>query len=111
MNAVLEAEKIISTLTRPEKVEVLEWIKRDLDELPTGIEKAAGVCGGSARIARTRIPVWTLEQYRRLGMTETAMLEAFPTLRAADLANAWLYVQNHRTEIDPDIKHNEAGDC
>ena len=59
---------------------------------------------------RTRIPVWTLKQYRRLGMTETAMLEAFSTMRAADLANAWLYVQNHRAEIDEDIQQNESDD-
>src|SRR5262249_37719114 len=31
-----------------------------------GIEKTAGVCGGSARIAGTRIPVWQLVEARNL---------------------------------------------
>ena len=110
MNTVLETEKILSTLTRAEKTHALEWLVRDLSGLPAGIEKTAGVCGGSARIARTRIPVWTLEQYRRLAMTEAEMLRAFPTLQAADLASAWDYVRAHRAEIDEDIRQNETDD-
>ena len=30
-------------------------------------EKTPDVVGGSVCITRTRIPIWTLEQYRRLG--------------------------------------------
>ena len=32
-----------------------------------GIEKTPGVCGGDPCIRQTRIPVWLLEQLRRLG--------------------------------------------
>ena len=35
-----------------------------------GIEQTPGVQGGDARIVRTRIPIWTLEAYRRLGLQE-----------------------------------------
>jgi uncharacterized protein (DUF433 family) len=110
MNSIQEAEQILSTMTRAEKAQVLEWIVRDLGDYYPGIEKTPGICGNSARIARTRIPVWTLEQYRRLGMAEAEMLRAYPTLRAEDLANAWAYVRAHRTEIDEDIRQNEAAD-
>lgn len=110
MNSILEAEQLLTSLTRAEKAQVLEWIVRDLGDYYPGIEKSPGICGNSARIARTRIPVWTLEQYRRLGMTEAEMLRAYPTLRAEDLANVWAYVRTHRAEIDEDIRQNEADD-
>ncbi len=73
-----------------------------------GIESEPSVCGGSAMIVRTRIPVWILEQARRLGMSEATLLGAYPSLRAEDLAHAWAYVRSHRAEIDRDIVENEA---
>lgn len=106
MNSIQEAEQILSTMTCAEKAHVLEWIVRDLGNYYPGIEKTLSICGNSARIAHTRIPVWTLEQYRRLGMTEAEMLRSYPTLRAEDLANAWAYVRAHRDEIDEDIRQN-----
>jgi len=75
-----------------------------------GIEKTPGVAGGDACIARTRIPVWTLVSYRRLGWSEAKLLENFPPLRAADLVNAWGYADAHTAEIDGSIReHEEAG--
>jgi uncharacterized protein (DUF433 family) len=75
----------------------------------SGIESTAGVCGGDPRIAGTRIPVWTLERYRRLGLTEAQILAAFPGLRATDLVNAWSFVADHQDEIDRQIRENEEG--
>jgi uncharacterized protein (DUF433 family) len=71
------------------------------------IEKTAGVSGGVACIARTRIPVWTLENYRRLGWTEATILENFTSLRTVDLANAWAYADAHVEELDQAIHTNE----
>ena len=73
-----------------------------------GIESLPEVCGGEPCIARTRIPVWLLEQARRLGITEDQLLRSYPTLRAEDLANAWAFVRSHRPEIDEQIRANEA---
>ncbi len=73
-----------------------------------GIETIPGVSGGEPCIARTRIPVWLLEQGRRLGTSEAELLSAYPNLRAEDLANAWAYVRSHKEEIDRDIWVNEA---
>ncbi len=78
-----------------------------LARLGSGIESTPGVCGGDPRIAGTRIPVWTLEQYRRLGLSEAQMLDAFPGLRAADLVNAWVHVADHPEEIERQIRENE----
>ena len=60
------------------------------------------------RIVRTRIPVWLLENSRRLETPEAEILRAYPQLRAEDLANAWAYVRSHRNEIDGEIQENEA---
>ena len=73
-----------------------------------GIEKIENVAGGEACIVRTRIPVWTLENYRRLGWSEATILENYPALRAADLVNAWGYVDAHIDEINQVIQENEA---
>jgi uncharacterized protein (DUF433 family) len=62
---------------------------------------------GDPRIAGTRIPVWTLEQYRRLGASEEQILSGFPSLRAADLVNAWSHVAEHPEEIELQIRENE----
>jgi uncharacterized protein (DUF433 family) len=51
--------------------------------------------------------VWTLENYRRLGWTEAAILENFPSLRAVDLVNAWAYADAHVEELDKVIRTNQ----
>jgi uncharacterized protein (DUF433 family) len=82
-------------------------VEQLLAGLGSGVESTEGVCGGDPRIAGTRIPVWTLEHYRRLGLTEAQILSAFPTLRATDLVNAWSFVAGHLEEINHQIRENE----
>ena len=53
--------------------------------LGAGIESTPDVCGGEPRIAGTRIPVWTLEQGRRLGASEAELLRDYPGLRRPTL--------------------------
>lgn len=98
----------ISRLSREEKAELLQRLAKEVGNAWAGIEKTTGVSGGEACVVRTRIPVWTLENYRRLGWTEAAILENFPSLRAADLVNAWAYVDGHIEEIEATILANEA---
>jgi uncharacterized protein (DUF433 family) len=66
------------------------------------------VRAGTACIVRTRIAVWVLENYRRLGWSEAKILASYPTLRAADLVHAWAYVDAHREEVEEAIRQNEA---
>jgi uncharacterized protein (DUF433 family) len=73
-----------------------------------GIEKAEGVCGGSARIAGTRIPVWQLVEARDLGVSEAQLLLDYPDLHAEDIVNAWSYADSHRQEIEAEIHENEV---
>jgi uncharacterized protein (DUF433 family) len=108
MSALEAAEALLATLNRAEKAQVLQWVAKDLGDAFPGIESRPGVCGGEPCITRTRIPIWLLEQARRLGTTEAELLAAYPTLRAEDLANAWSYVRSHSDEISKQIKENEA---
>ena len=78
------------------------------DRLATPIVVATpGVCGGSARIIRTRIPIWTLARMRDLGISEAEILRSYPSLRAVDLVQAWAYAEANRAEIDREIRENE----
>ena len=107
MSAITETEKLLAGLSRAEKAQLLQWLMRDLDNAFPGIKSFPDVAGGESCIVRTRIPVWLLEQAKRLGTSEADLLRAYPTLRAEDLTNAQAFVRSHRDEIDRQIKENE----
>ena len=108
MHNLQEIEKLLITLTRAEKAQVLQWVVRDLGEAFPGIESTPGVCGGEPCIVRTRIPVWVLVQAKHLRTSEAELLRSYPMLRAEDLANAWAYARAHREEIEQQILANET---
>ena len=66
------------------------------------------VCGGDARLVRTRIAVWTLEALRQQGASDSEILGAFPSLSMKDLRQAWSYVADHRAEIVAAIRDNQG---
>jgi len=105
---IRESEKLLAEMTRAEKAQLLQWLVRDLGDAFPGVESRVEVAGGHPCIVRTRIPVWLLEQARRLGTSEAELLNAYPTLRAEDLTNAWAYVRSHREEIERQIAENES---
>jgi uncharacterized protein (DUF433 family) len=74
------------------------------------ISKKPDRCGGDACVRETRIPVWVLVGYRRLGMSDAKILEAYPTLTPADLHAAWDYASANAEEIDRAIRENEEGE-
>ena len=102
-----QVEELLASLSRVEKAKLLRLVVQDLDDAFPGVDSTPGVCGGEPCIVRTRIPVWVLEQSRRLGMSEEDLLRSYPTLRAEDLVNAWAYVRSHRAEIEDEIRENE----
>jgi uncharacterized protein (DUF433 family) len=108
MSAIQELEKLLAGMSRSEKAQLLQWVVRDLGDAFPGIESNPNVSGGEPCIVRTRIPVWLLEQARRLGTSESELLQVYPSLRAEDLASAWAYVRSHRDEIEQEIRENEA---
>ncbi|NMF83705.1 DUF433 domain-containing protein [Nodosilinea sp. P-1105] len=95
-------------LTPEEKAEAVQFLVQSLGDVWPGIEKTPGVVGGDACITGTRIPVWDLVQYRRMGASDAKILEAYPQLTATNLTHAWQYAEAHATEIELAIQHNEA---
>jgi uncharacterized protein (DUF433 family) len=103
-----DLEQQLAGLSPGEKAEVVRRLALEVANTWPGVDKSPAVAGGAACIVRTRIPVWTLVNYRRLGWTEARILDNFPSLRAADLVNAWSYADAHQAEIDQAIQANEA---
>ena len=115
MSHVSDIVRQIAELSAPEREDLLHQLAGN--GLPTAdhpvtietpaIVKTPDVCGGAARIIRTRIPVWTLQRLRQLGMSEAEILRSYPTLRAVDLVQAWIYADGHPDEIEQQIRENE----
>ncbi len=74
------------------------------------ISKKPDRCGGDACIRETRIPVWVLENFRRLGSSDADLLQWYPGLTPADLEAAWEYAAAHVDEMDEVIRENEEGE-
>jgi uncharacterized protein (DUF433 family) len=74
------------------------------------VSRRPDIQGGDACIDGTRIPIWVLVNYRRLGGSDADLLGAYPSLTSTDLAAAWEYAADHRQEIDDTIRENEQGD-
>jgi len=104
---VEQVGEMIGQMSGPEKAQILQWVVADIGDNFPGIDTQPGVCGGEPCIVRTRIPVWTLVQARRLGVSESDILKSYPALHAEDLAEAWSYYRAHRQEIDAQIEEDE----
>mgnify|MGYP000406150204 CR=1 FL=1 len=105
--SIQESQQLLARMSRAEKAQLLHWLVQDLGFVP-GVERQPGIAGGEACVVRTRIPVWLLEQARRMGSSDAALLQAYPMLQAEDLANAWAYARTHSVEIDEAINKNEV---
>lgn len=103
-----ELETHAARLSDSEKARLLLVIAPDLARASSAIDRTAGVMGGDACVAGTRIPVWLLESNRRQGWTEARILDNYPSLRAADLVAAWAYCDAHRDEIEQALREQEA---
>ena len=99
-------EALISELSSAKKAHLLNFISKELGDTFPGIEKTPNVCGGSACIIRTRIPVWTLVSFKKQGLSDAVLLKSYPSLRKQDLNNAWAYYKANKKEIDIDIQEN-----
>jgi uncharacterized protein (DUF433 family) len=107
MNASFESVRdAMMLLPKGDKARLLSVVALEVMDSHPGIDIQEGICGGSARVIRTRIPVWLLENYRRAGSTDAQILSAYPSLTAEDLASAWHYARSHREEMNREIAAN-----
>lgn len=72
------------------------------------ITNRKGVCGGRSVIRGTRIPVWSLIQWYKQGMTIEDIMREFPQLKPAQVHDAFSYYYDNRKEIEKDIDENET---
>ncbi|WP_218921428.1 DUF433 domain-containing protein [Haliscomenobacter hydrossis] len=107
-SALQKAEVLLQEMSIGEKAQLAKWLTDDLSYRLPGVEKTTGVCGGSACIVRTRIPVWLLVEALHSGASEAQLLLSYPSLRAEDLTNAWAYYRANKVEIDGEIVENES---
>jgi uncharacterized protein (DUF433 family) len=103
-----ELETKLLTLTSSEQAQVIQTLMLTLGKDSRGITKTPGVCGGTACIANSRIPIWSLIEARTLGYSEADLLTSYPKLTAADLTQAWIYAATHPEAIATAIQINEA---
>jgi uncharacterized protein (DUF433 family) len=104
-----ELQDQLLSLPSSQKTEIIQMLVHslELDGTWPGISKTPGVMGGEACIRESRIPVWLMVSYRRMGSSEAEILENYPTLMAQDLVNAWCYAEQYAEEIDRAIARQE----
>jgi uncharacterized protein (DUF433 family) len=107
MTTLEKMEELLSEMNQSEKLLLIQKIAQTLQDDPTGIISSPEILGGEPRIAGTRIPVWLLVQYQKLGAGDVDLLQMYPTLTAEDLAHAWAYYRIRRNEIENQILENE----
>lgn len=71
------------------------------------IVRTPGVCGGSARIAGTRIPVWSLVEAKRAGCSDEDLLRDHLGLAPEDLHAAWDFYIAHTEEVERDLAEQD----
>jgi uncharacterized protein (DUF433 family) len=109
MTTPKQLEAQVLSLQPSEQAAIIQLLSNNLANNWIGIRKTPDVMGGDACIRNTRIPVWLLVSYRRLGLSEAKLLENYPDLSATDLANAWVYAETYPDEIELAIrKQDEA---
>jgi uncharacterized protein (DUF433 family) len=79
----------------------------DTSKRQSWVQKRPDVCGGDACIRNTRITVWGLVQWRRVGLSDTEILDIIEGLTPEDLQAAWDYYREHAAEIDEAIRENQ----
>jgi uncharacterized protein (DUF433 family) len=82
-------------------------LKETATEVALEIRKTPGVCGGAACIGATRIPVWLIISFIKLGQTENGLLQSYPQLTREHLHLAREYYRNHPAEIDRNIREQD----
>jgi uncharacterized protein (DUF433 family) len=106
MSSVQDIEEAVRRLSADELATFRAWFAEFGADI--GVVLTPGVCGGEARLAGTRIPVWMLENARREGLSEADVLEMYPWLTTAQVRLAWSYADEHQDEMDTAIRDSQG---
>lgn len=75
-----------------------------MENVDSGIVKTEGICGGSARIVNSRIPVRSIVEAKQQNYSDAKLLEFHPTIGKKDIENALLYYAKNRDEIEEELQ-------
>ena len=104
MNVLQEVEELRAVTFSAEE-QLRKWRTATTEVFP-GIFKTPGVCGGDACVGSTRLSVWGLVEWQRLGLDDAKILEYFPHLSQQHLDDAWKYARAYPEEIERQIEEN-----
>jgi uncharacterized protein (DUF433 family) len=76
----------------------------NLDPLPVPLRLDEG---GTLRVGDSRVPLDRVIECHRQGLSPEAIVEAFDTLRLADVYTALAYYLNHRDEVEVYLQRRE----
>jgi len=71
------------------------------------VTQKKGICGGRSIIKDTRIPVWSIIKWYKIGFSIEEILREFPQLNPAQIYDAFSYYYDNKEEIEKDIIENE----
>ena len=108
MTTFERVKELLPAMSSQEKLSLIELLAQEISAEFPGIHRTPGVCGGSSRVAGTRIPVWAIVRYKQLGASDATLLQIYPTIGADDLSNALAYYRADIDEILAEISENEA---
>jgi type III restriction enzyme len=74
------------------------------------IMRQENVCGGRSVVAGTRIPVWSVIKWYKLGMAIEDIIREFPQLKPAQVHDAFSYYYDNMNAVEKDIADNEDED-
>ena len=72
------------------------------------IGRQKGVCGGRSIIKGTRIPVWSIIKWYKVGMSVEDIMREFSQLTPAQIHDAFSYYYDNFDEIEQDMEENES---
>jgi hypothetical protein len=101
-------EKLLPTFSHGEKAQILKWVVRSSVMHFPGSTLVPMYAAASHVSCGLGYRYGFMEQARRLGASEQALLAAYQSLRAEDLVNAWAYARSHAAEIEAQIRENET---
>ena len=71
------------------------------------ISKDKEVCGNRSIVTGTRIPVWSIIKWYKLGMSVEDIIRDFSQLTPSQVHDAFSYYYDNQAEIENDIIENE----
>lgn len=72
------------------------------------ISRHKDVCGSRSIITGTRMPVWSIIKWYKLGMSIEDIIREFPQLTPSQVHDAFSYYYDNQKEIEKDIIENES---